>query len=161
MHKTKRKRICTHLGYSSLYIFYNYMYILQQILCRAFFFISFYYFFPCHLHSSLPTEAWLAEALQMRQTLDRSLQKLLSSSSSDSDLLQRVQLLRRTQIEHEVQRAMGKEGAGDTSACGYYKYHPPSHSSLQRENSSRIPGTGSAEQQSRCRGRGKAAQNQG
>lgn len=43
----------------------------------------------------------------MRQTLDRSLQKLLSTS--DSDLLHRVQQLRRTQIEHEVQRAMGKE----------------------------------------------------
>lgn len=62
--------------------------------------------------SSLPTEDWLTEARLMQQTLDRSLQKLLSSS--DSELQQRVQQLRRTQIEHEVQRAMGK-----STTCRY------------------------------------------
>ncbi|KAH8415930.1 hypothetical protein KR222_003913 [Zaprionus bogoriensis] len=52
----------------------------------------------------LPAEVWLKEAGLMRQTLDRALQRLLSTTNGD--LLQRVQLLRRTQIEHEVQRAM-------------------------------------------------------
>lgn len=75
-------------------------------MLRFLFHLILFFSFSPH-RSSLPTEAWLAEARQMRQTLDRSLQKLLSSS--DSDLQQRVQQLRRTQIEHEVQRAMGKE----------------------------------------------------
>lgn len=123
---------------------------------RFLFHLILFFSFSPH-HSSLPTEAWLAEARQMRQTLDRSLQKLLSSS--DSELQQRVQQLRRTQIEHEVQRAMGKEETPLQQAT--IPILPPSHSSLQRENTGRIPGTGSAEQQSRCRGRGKAAQNQG
>lgn len=67
----------------------------------------------------------------MQQTLDRSLQKLLSSS--DSELQQRVQQLRRTQIEHEVQRAMGKSTAcrylSDTQQTSQTSCHSAAHSS--------------------------------
>ncbi|XP_034478202.1 NACHT domain- and WD repeat-containing protein 1 [Drosophila innubila] len=52
----------------------------------------------------LPPEAWLTESRRLAAFLEKSLQRLLANSNAD--LMRRVQLLRRTQIEHEVQRAM-------------------------------------------------------
>lgn len=107
------------------YIFYRFINIsrVHNMLRFLFHLILFFSFSPHR--SSLPTEAWLAEARQMRQTLDRSLQKLLSSS--DSELQQRVQQLRRTQIEHEVQRAMGKEETPlHVATISNYPSSPPS-----------------------------------
>lgn len=58
------------------------------------------------IYSSLTADEWLAESRQLHQVLDRSLQHL--ASTTKADVLRRVQLLRRTQIEQEVQQAMGK-----------------------------------------------------
>jgi len=58
------------------------------------------------LISYLPPEAWLTESRRLAAFLEKSLQRLLANSNAD--LMRRVQLLRRTQIEHEVQRAMCK-----------------------------------------------------
>ncbi|XP_030246906.1 NACHT domain- and WD repeat-containing protein 1 isoform X2 [Drosophila navojoa] len=55
-------------------------------------------------YCSLTADEWLAESRQLRQVLDRSLQHL--AATTKADLLRRVQLLRRTQIEQEVQQAM-------------------------------------------------------
>ncbi|EDW85717.1 uncharacterized protein Dwil_GK23222 [Drosophila willistoni] len=54
----------------------------------------------------LPLDDWLAESQQLQKTIDQSLLRLVQSGAK-GDLLQRIQQLRRTQIEHEVQRAMG------------------------------------------------------
>ncbi|XP_030380851.1 NACHT domain- and WD repeat-containing protein 1 [Scaptodrosophila lebanonensis] len=61
-------------------------------------------------YRELPHEVWLTDEQQLRRILDQSLQRLVSekanSSTTASDLMQRAQRLRLTQIEHEVQRAM-------------------------------------------------------
>ncbi|XP_041675589.1 NACHT domain- and WD repeat-containing protein 1 isoform X2 [Drosophila eugracilis] len=54
-------------------------------------------------------DAWLAESQQMQSLLERSLQSLVqgaSTSGRSADFVERVQLLRRTQIEREVSQAM-------------------------------------------------------
>ncbi|EDW02743.1 uncharacterized protein LOC6560627 isoform X2 [Drosophila grimshawi] len=55
-------------------------------------------------YRSLPSEEWLTESRLLSQTLEKSLQYLVATT--DAELMRRVQLLRRTQIELEVQRAM-------------------------------------------------------
>ncbi|XP_034104152.1 protein qui-1 isoform X1 [Drosophila albomicans] len=55
-------------------------------------------------YRSLPADAWLTESCNLTSLLDKGLQRLLANSSGD--FLRRVQQLRRTQIEQEVQRAM-------------------------------------------------------
>ncbi|KAH8371371.1 hypothetical protein KR093_007089 [Drosophila rubida] len=55
-------------------------------------------------YRSLPEDAWLAESRSLTLLLERGLQRLLANATADC--LQRVQQLRRTQIEREVQRAM-------------------------------------------------------
>ncbi|KRF80475.1 uncharacterized protein Dvir_GJ22444, isoform E [Drosophila virilis] len=55
-------------------------------------------------YRSLAAEEWLRESRLLQQLLEKSLQHLVTATNGD--LLRRVQLLRRTQIEQEVQRAM-------------------------------------------------------
>ncbi|XP_017838402.1 NACHT domain- and WD repeat-containing protein 1 isoform X2 [Drosophila busckii] len=57
-------------------------------------------------YRSLPTETWLTESRRLHQLFEQSLQRLWANSSANAELQQRVQQLRRTQIEQEVLRAM-------------------------------------------------------
>lgn len=56
-------------------------------------------------------DAWLAESQRMQSFLEQAFQSLLQGSGASGrspDFMERVQLLRRTQIEREVSQAMGK-----------------------------------------------------
>lgn len=58
-------------------------------------------------------DAWLAESQRMQSFLEQVFQSLLQGSGASGrspDFMERVQLLRRTQIEREVSQAMGKLG---------------------------------------------------
>ncbi|XP_041450211.1 uncharacterized protein LOC111078619 isoform X3 [Drosophila obscura] len=57
----------------------------------------------------LPMDAWLSESQQMQRMLEQALHGFVQgpgASARSADFLKRVQLLRRTQIEREVEQAM-------------------------------------------------------
>lgn len=57
----------------------------------------------------LPADSWLNESQQMQNLLERVFQSMVQASAGHAaEFVQRIQELRRTQIEREVKQAMGK-----------------------------------------------------
>jgi len=59
----------------------------------------------------MAVDAWLTESQQMQKFFEQALQSLVqgaSASGQSADFVERIQQLRRTQIEREVTQAMGK-----------------------------------------------------